>query len=129
SGVRVRQTNRVVMFCAQRQSQYRIKVVIATAVIVFGATLCWLMPIAASAVTRHVSLYVTVEKDGGLVTGLREGNFRLYEDEQSRTFHLDLPESPASIAVLVEWGANYGLFHSDLEQIMQAFMDQAPEGN
>src|SRR5438093_2907968 len=113
-----------------QQSQDRIKViVVTTALALAAAVFYWTALDAAPANGRQLSLYVTVEKDGDLVTGLRDANFRLYEDERSRSFHLDQPESPASIALLLEYGPNYGLFHSDLDALMQGFMDKAPDGN
>src|SRR5579862_9824844 len=56
--------------------------------------------------TETVSLYLNVEKNGQLVSGLLPGNFRLSEDGHSREFRLEKPEEPASIAFLIEYSAS-----------------------
>ena len=76
-----------------------------------------------------VSLYLNVEKDGGLVTGLAQKNFRLYLDSKPRPFRLEKPEEPASIALLVEYSISSGYFLDDLNTAMQGFLKHAPEGH
>jgi VWFA-related protein len=79
--------------------------------------------------TDPVSLYLNVETDKGLVTGLTQGNFQLYLDGKPQTFRLEKPEEPASIAVLVEYSASSGYFLEDLNASMQGFLKHAPEGH
>jgi hypothetical protein len=45
---------------------------------------------------RPISLYVTVEEDGGLVRGLTAQTFRLLEEDRPRPFELQAPENPSS---------------------------------
>jgi len=59
--------------------------------------------------TEPVSLYLNVETDKGLVTGLTQGNFRLYLDGKPQPFRLEKPEEAASIALLVEYSASLGI--------------------
>lgn len=61
-----------------------------------------------------VSLYLNVEKDRGLVTGLTQANFRLYQEGKPQQFRLEKPEEPASIALLVEHSGSSGYFADDL---------------
>lgn len=76
-----------------------------------------------------VSLYLNVQKGGDLVTGLRAGNFRLYEDGKSQPFRLEKPEEPASIALLVEHSASSGYFGEDIGACLQGFLKHAAEGH
>lgn len=50
-----------------------------------------------------LSLYFTVEEGDKLIGGLREENFRLFEDGQPVSFRLAQPESPALVTLLVEY--------------------------
>ncbi|HVV44691.1 MAG TPA: VWA domain-containing protein [Bryobacteraceae bacterium] len=75
-----------------------------------------------------VSLYLNVEKSGGLVTGLTQGNFRLYLDGKAQPFRLERPEEPASIALLVEYSGSSRYFLEDLNASMQGFLRHAAEG-
>ncbi|HXG34992.1 MAG TPA: VWA domain-containing protein [Bryobacteraceae bacterium] len=84
---------------------------------------------AAAPQGRTVSLYVTVEKGGGLVTGLTEKNFRLYEDGQPKPFRLEPPETPATIALLVEHSQASWPYLNDIAQSIEGFFREAPEGN
>src|SRR5579862_5821693 len=78
-----------------------------------NAVATWLALVAALAAVaadtggviepQPVSLYLNVERKGGLVTGLTHENFRLREDGQAVLFRLERPEEPASIAVLMEY--------------------------
>ena len=76
-----------------------------------------------------VSLYVNVEKSGGLVTGLTQQNFRLYQDGEPQPFRLEKPEEPASIALLVEYSRSSGYYYDDITAAIQGFLRHAPEGN
>lgn len=80
-------------------------------------------------VPSSVSLYLTVETDGKLITGLSPADFRLYEDGKPRPFKLEEPEKPASVAVLLEYSERSWLYAEDLAYAMQGFMQAAPEGN
>lgn len=76
-----------------------------------------------------VSLYLNVEKDGKLVTGLQRGNFRLSEDGKSREFRLEKPEEPAAIAFLVEYSRSSSYFMEDISYALDGFQAHAIEGH
>jgi VWFA-related protein len=78
---------------------------------------------------KTVSLYVTVEKDGKLIQGLAENNFRLYVDGDARQFQLAEAEGPASIALLVEFSDASRYYIRDIASAMEGFANTAPEGN
>ncbi|GEM_PF-441816 len=86
------------------------------------------LPVAAQA-PRLVSLYATVERDGGLVRGLGPQNFHLYEDGDSRPFRLEQPETPMVIALLVEYSQRSYPYFNDIQTAVESFVKQAPEGN
>jgi hypothetical protein len=75
------------------------------------------------------SLYLNVEKRGGLITGLTQANFQLYINGKPHPFRLEKPEEPASIALLVEHGGSSGYFADDLNAALQGFLKHAPEGH
>jgi len=79
--------------------------------------------------TEPTSLYLNVETNRGLVTGLTQGNFRLYLDGKQQPFRLERLEEPASIALLVEYSAASGYFLDDLNASMEGFLKHAPEGH
>jgi len=85
--------------------------------------------VVAGAQPRQIALYFTVEQDGALVQGLTEENFRLYEDGQPRKFRLEQPETPASIALLVEYSQASWIYLDDIYRAMEGFMQEAPEGH
>jgi VWFA-related protein len=85
--------------------------------------------LAESQVKKTVSLYVTVEKGDGLVQGLTSQNFRLSEDGKSQPFELEKPESPISIALLMEYSQSSWVYFDDINAVIQGFLDQAAEGN
>ncbi len=87
------------------------------------------LSLAGPAAAREVSLYVTVEKDGKLIGGLTEKNFRLYEDGESRPFRLAEPETPASIALLVEYSRASWPYFNDILRSIEGFFEEAPEGH
>jgi len=76
-----------------------------------------------------VSVYLNVEKNGNLVTGLTERDFRLYEDGKPQSFRLEKPEQPASIAVLVEYSRSSGYFLEDIDAAMTGLLKHAEEGH
>jgi VWFA-related protein len=105
------------------QRSWRVALVTAvTLVVAYGRN-------AIQAATEPVSLYLNVETNKGLVTGLTQGNFRLYLDGKPQPFWLEKPEEPASVALLVEYSASSGYFLDDLNASMQGFLKHAPEGH
>ncbi len=76
-----------------------------------------------------VSLYFTVEDGDKLIGGLKEENFRLYEDGRPAPFRLAPPESPATITLLVEYSQASLYYLNDIEVALHAFIDAAPEGH
>ena len=76
-----------------------------------------------------VSVYLNVEKDGNLVSGLTEKNFRLYQDGDAQRFRLEKPEEPASIAVLAEYSRSSGYYIDDINAAMSGLLTHAPEGH
>jgi VWFA-related protein len=74
-------------------------------------------------------LYVNVEQDGNLVTGLTASNFRVFVDDRSRGFEVQGPETPASIVLLMEYSLHSALFLEDMRNALQGFLDHAPEDN
>ena len=76
-----------------------------------------------------VSIYVNVEKNGGLITGLTQGNFRLYEDGKAQPFRMEKPEEPASIALLAEYSRSSGYFLEDIDAAMSGLLKHAQEGH
>ncbi len=75
------------------------------------------------------SLYLNVEKDGMLLSGLGQDNFRLYINGQPQPFRLEKPEEPASIALLVEYSNSSWYFFDDLGACIQGFLKHATEGH
>jgi VWFA-related protein len=78
---------------------------------------------------RLESLYLNVEKNGALITGLTQNNFRMYLDGKPQEFRLEKPEEPASIALLVEHSGSSAYFTDDLAAALQGFLKHAPEGH
>ena len=76
-----------------------------------------------------VSVYLNVEKDGNLVMGLTEKNFRLYQDGEAQRFRLEKPEEPASIALLVEYSQASGYYFEDIDAAISGLLQHAPEGH
>jgi hypothetical protein len=72
------------------------------------------------------SLYLNVEKGGGLIIGLMQANFRLYVNGKPYPFRLEKPEEPASIALLVEHSGPSGYFADDLNAALQGFLSTRP---
>lgn len=75
------------------------------------------------------SLYFTVEDGDRLVTGLKEANFRLYEDGQAVPFRLAEPETPIAVTILVEYSQASGLYLNDIVTAFRELWEAAPEGN
>jgi VWFA-related protein len=84
---------------------------------------------ARAQTAEPVSLYVNVVQDDKLIGGLRQENFRLFEDGQSRDFRLAQPEQPVSVALLVEYSQGSRLYFGDIQTAVQGFVNEAPEGN
>jgi VWFA-related protein len=84
---------------------------------------------AIDAKGETVSLYLNVEKNSQLVTGLQHANFRLYEDGKSREFRLEKPEEPAAIAFLIEYASSSGYFMEDISYALDGFRAHAIEGH
>src|SRR5690348_13653034 len=102
-------------------------------VIAAAALAVWTAPLLSARVPaaepEQVSLYLNVEKGGGLVTGLGNGNFRLYVDGKLVPAHLEKPETPASVALLVEYSNSTGYYIDDMDAAIDGFMKYAPEGH
>lgn len=101
----------------------------------YTRTIVALLALAALPVTADtdpkletVSLYLNVEKNGSLVSGLTEQNFRLFEDGKAQQFRLEKPEEPASVAILVEYSRSSGYFIDDIGAAMSGFLKYAVEG-
>jgi VWFA-related protein len=97
-----------------------------------AALLALVVSPAAAAVDpklETVSIYLNVEKNGNLVTGLTQGNFRLYQDGKAQPFRLEKLEEPASIAVLVEYSRSSGYFIEDIDAAMRGLLKHAQEGH
>ena len=76
-----------------------------------------------------VSIYVTVVQGDKLVRGLRQENFRLFEDGQRRDFTLADPETPVSIALLLEYSRSSYVYFGDIQEAIRGFTNELPEGN
>jgi VWFA-related protein len=76
-----------------------------------------------------VSLYLDVEKGDGLVQGLTGKDFRLYEDGKAQDFRLEPPETPATIAVLLEFSQSSWMFYDDIDSAMRGLLNTAPDGD
>jgi Ca-activated chloride channel family protein len=114
-------------YCIPNQRRQEIAVLAAMTL----AAVAGLLPTAPAyaQVAEPVSLYVTVTQGDKLIGGLRQENFRLYEDGQSREFRLAEPEQPISIALLVEYSQSSSLYFDDIQAAVQWFVKEAPEGN
>jgi hypothetical protein len=78
---------------------------------------------------ESVSLYLTVEQGDKLVRGLTAESFRLQEEGVTRDFHLEKPETPISIALLVEYSERSYIYFDDILYAMQGFGQAASAGN
>jgi len=106
----------------QRQTAWKVAIGLAA--------LTWPLGARSGAVEPRIesrSLYLNVEKGGALISGLTQGNFRLYVDGKSHPFRLEKPEEPASVALLVEHSGSSGYFADDLNAALQGFLKHAPE--
>ena len=74
-------------------------------------------------------LYVNVEQDGKLITGLNASNFRVFLDGRAQQFEIAAPETPTSIVLLVEYSQLSGSFLDDMANGIRGFIDHAPEEN
>lgn len=78
---------------------------------------------------ENVSLYLNVEKNGGLVTGLRQGNFHVYLDGNPVRFRLEAPEQPASVVFLVEFSRSSGYYFEDMDAAVRSVLKHAIDGH
>jgi VWFA-related protein len=79
---------------------------------------------------KPVSLYLTAEENGDLVKGLTQQDFRLFEDGQPRQFKLEKPQTPISVAVLLENSQRAeNWYWEDIQSAVQGFLDNAQKGN
>jgi len=74
-------------------------------------------------------LYVNVEQDGKLVTGLTASNFRVFLDDHGQDFEVQAPETPSTVVLLMEYSRQSALFLEDIRNALQGFLDHAPEDN
>jgi VWFA-related protein len=72
-------------------------------------------------------LYVNVEQDGKLVTGLTAENFRVFFDGRGQEFALVAAETPASVVLLVEHGPQSGSYWPDIRAAIAGFIEYAPK--
>ncbi len=99
-------------------------------VLAVAAVLLMLRPAAAVTVPRKdVSLYLSVEEKGGLVQGLTARNFRLYQDGKAEPFALEKPQTPVTIALLLEYSENSWMYYDDIDEAISGFLNDAPKGN
>ncbi len=75
------------------------------------------------------SLYVDVEQGNKLIEGLKQDNFRLYEDGQLQSFKLEKPQKPATIALLVEYSESSWIYFDDIDAAISGFVHSFPTGN
>ena len=74
-------------------------------------------------------LYVNVEQDGKLITGLTASNFRVFLDDRGQDFELQPPDTPASLVLLMEYSRQSGMFLEEMRNAIDGFLEHAPEGN
>jgi VWFA-related protein len=94
-----------------------------------AALACVLLAAAVPAAAEAVSLYLNAEQGGALVSGLAAENFRLRENGEPKPFQLLPPESPASVAILLEFSRGSGYYYDDLAAAMQGFQRHALDGH
>ncbi len=84
---------------------------------------------AAAQSHKAVSIYLSVEEKNGLVQGLTARNFRLYQDGRAQTFELEKPETPITIALLLEYSQSSWMYYDDINEAISGFLNAVPEGN
>lgn len=94
-----------------------------------GLAVLFLSSAARSADEQTWPLYVNVEQDGKLVTGLSASNFRVFLDGRGQQFDVETPEVPASVVLLVEYSQSSWLYLDDIRNAIGGFVKHAPEGN
>jgi Ca-activated chloride channel homolog len=110
-------------------SKRREEIASVAAVYLAGVAALQLSAPARAQTAQPVSLYVNVVDGDKLIGGLRQQNFRLFEDGQSRDFRLAEPEQPVSVALLVEYSQGSRLYFGDIQTAVHGFVKEAPEGN
>lgn len=78
---------------------------------------------------QEVSVYFTVERGDELISGLTQANFELLEDGRPVPFHLEQPELPMRVVLVVEYSESSWMFFEDIDSAMQGFLEAAPQGN
>jgi VWFA-related protein len=107
--------------------QYNPTLVVALAILIL-----MIAPIPSSARgsdDQSWPLYVNVEQDGKLVTGLTASNFRVFIDDRGQKFEVQAPETPSTVVLLMEYSRQSALFLKDIRNALQGFLDHAPEDN
>lgn len=114
------------MFGIWKQSKWHVGIA-AALIAMLGA----LRPMLADAPTStdQRSLYVDVEQGNRLIRGLREGNFRLYEDGQLQSFQLKQPQRTATVALLVEYSESSWVYFNDIDEAISGFVHSFATGN
>ena len=95
----------------------------------FAAAVLLIPSVARSAEEQTWPLYVNVEQNGKLVTGLSSSNFRVFLDGRGQQFDLDPPDIPVSVVLLVEYSQRSWLYLDDIRNALAGFVEHAPEGN
>lgn len=115
------------MFCTtSRRCQRATEAIIAG---ILAATWITLPEGLRASSAEAVPIYLNIQKGDGLITGLQQANFRLYEDGEPKPFRLETPEAVGAIALLVEHSRSSGYYFEDLGAAMQGFLKHAPQGN
>jgi VWFA-related protein len=101
--------------------------------VILAVTLAAFLPLTSAAGRSHDEpawpLYVHVEQDGKLVTGLTSSNFRVFLDGRGQAFELETPETPATVVLLVEYSQRSWLYLDDIRNSVQGFVEHAPAGH
>lgn len=112
------------MWLRQYKTSYALTLVIGIALLGF------LVPrTMRSADETSWPIYVNVEQNGKLVTGLTASNFRVFVDDRAQPFELEPAETPASVVLLVEYSQQASLYAGDIVNAVDGFAKHAPEGN
>jgi hypothetical protein len=117
------------MFSRRAPGKQREEVAAVVTICLEAAAVLVLSEFAQAQAAQPVSIYVNAVQGDKLIGGLRQGNFRLFEDGQSREFRLTEPEQPISVALLVEYSQSSYVYFEDIQTATLSFMKEAPEGN
>ncbi|HVW85259.1 MAG TPA: hypothetical protein VHB50_11290 [Bryobacteraceae bacterium] len=100
-----------------------------TGLLLVAAAMCAIPGARAASrepIVEETSLYLNVEKNNQLITGLGPRNFRLYIDGKFAPFRLEPPEEQTSIVVLAEFSRSSGYYFEDIDTAVRAFPRRAP---